>query len=44
MCCHFACKQVTYLARKGFNFPILNTGSSFAHVHGVIEESLVFDR
>lgn len=28
-------------ASEGFHFPILNTGSSFTHIHGVVEQSLV---
>lgn len=28
-------------ASEGFHFPILNTGSSFPHIHGVVKKGLV---
>lgn len=31
-----------YLAFEGFHFTVLNTGSSFAYIHGVVKEGLIF--
>lgn len=41
----FKTYSLTYLcAREGFHFPVLNTGGSFANIHRVVEEGLVFGR